>query len=124
MLCGYGGGDTQGRDVYNPFTIFLLGLACGALMVLFGMLAAWMRRKEAELSLYKQPGNDYFFGKGMVWAGCVSVGCAVIAVVGSVDSTFALPHVEWPERVLTGAAAPLGLWRLLRGRKAVRHAGR
>jgi hypothetical protein len=95
--------------VYNPVTIFVLGAACGALMVLFALLAWWVHTKDAAQSTYQQYRSHFAYSKGMVWAGMVSASCAIIAVVGAVDSTFALPHLEWPAGVLTGVGVPLGL---------------
>jgi hypothetical protein len=100
--------------VYNPFLIFVLGAMSGLGVTLFAALAFWMHRKDASQTPYKQFRTHYFFAKGAVWAGFTSVGCAIIAIVGAVDSTFALPHLEWPAGVLIGVALPLGLQRWLR----------
>jgi len=95
--------------VYNPLTIFVLGGACGTLTVLFALVARCMHSKDAALSAFQQIRSYYFYSKGMVWAAMVSASCAIIVVVGAMDSTLALPHVEWPAGVLTGAGVPLGL---------------
>jgi hypothetical protein len=95
--------------VYNPFAVFLLGAGCGLGMVAFAALAVWARRKETAMSLYERSRNFFFWGKLVVWAACGSVGCAAIAAVGAVDSTFALPHLEWPAGVLVGAGLPAGI---------------
>jgi hypothetical protein len=78
-------------------------------MVVFALLARWMQRKDAAQSGYQQYHSRYVFSKGVVWAGLVNASCVALALVGAVDSTFALPHLEWPAGALTGACVPLAL---------------
>ncbi|MGZ3636635.1 MAG: hypothetical protein ACXVCX_02230 [Ktedonobacterales bacterium] len=59
----------RGR-MYNPTEILLLGMACGAAIVLCALLALWLRRQDAALSLYQQSQQGYFFGRLRLCAAC------------------------------------------------------
>jgi hypothetical protein len=110
----WGAGGVWEGFMYNRAEIFVSGIACGAAVVLFALLALWLHRKDAALSLHQQARQYYFFAKGMVWAGCGAVDWAVVAVVGAVSSIFALPHLEWVAGIVVGVGLPLALrwlWR-------------
>lgn len=105
----------------NPVAVFVLGLACGAAIPLFAMLAVWMRLKDAALSVSQQSQSGYLFSKDMVWAGLLRLMLAGVALAGARDPVFGWPHLEWITGVLIGAVVPLGLRHMARRGKPERH---
>jgi hypothetical protein len=107
--------------MYNPVAVFLWGAACGAATVLFALLAVWMHAKDAALEEDERARNADLVGKGMVWAGLMSLALVVVALVAALDSTFGLPHLAWPAGVLTGVGVMLGFRFMVRRGKTESH---
>jgi hypothetical protein len=99
--------------MHNPIAIFLLGMACGAGIIVFGWLALWMRRKDVSMTPLQQMRNFEFYGKGVLVMGLWCLSCIVWAGIG----TYFFSWV-WLAGVLVGIGTMLALrWLRESGKK-------
>ncbi len=94
--------------VDNPLEVFVLGIACGAGIILFTLFAFWMHHKDIAQTPLRQSQTADFFGKSMILGLLMSLGCIIIAIAGALT----LPD-GIPSRLIWSAGVALGIVALL-----------